>query len=82
MQQKNYIKTSTLDEVKKQIEKLKEKGEPIVVCVKKTRSKIENYSVTVEATYAKIFTVRNTNNRLYFTVQYIDIVTGTTTVRW
>ena len=82
MQHKNFIRTSTIEDVKKQIEKLCEQNVSIVVNIKKSRSKAESHSVQIAGTYAKFFTVRNNENRLYFTVQYVDIVMGNVSVSW
>lgn len=81
MQQTNYIKTSTIADLKKKIAAMYERKQPITVYVKKTRSKGEEHDVTIEGIYAKFFTVKNEEMRLSFTIQYVDVITGDVTIR-
>lgn len=80
MQQNDFIKRSTLEEVKNHVQKLYETKREITVNVKKTRSKTETYHVSIEGVYQTFFTVKNDALNANFTIQYIDILTGSVTV--
>lgn len=80
MQQTNYIRMKTIDELKKYVETLYASKKEITVYVKKTRSKGESHTVIIEGIYAKFFTVRNVQMRLSFTIQYVDVITGNVTI--
>lgn len=76
MKQLNFIKTKTMEEVRKQVTALYEKEEEIVVTVKKTRTKGAQYTVKIEGVYSKFFTVMDEKLGVAFTIQYVDVLTG------
>lgn len=80
MQQTNYIKHSTIDQLKDYIKRLYDNQIAINVVVKKTRTKGENHNVTIKGVYPRFFTVRNSKLNVNFTIQYIDIITGVVTI--
>ena len=80
MQQTNYIKHSTIDQLKDYIKRLYDNQIAINVVMKKTRTKGENHNATIKGVYPKFFTVRNSKLNVNFTIQYIDIITGVVTI--
>ena len=80
MQQKNFIRITKIEELKKYIKTLYEKGKAINVSVKKTRTKAETHEVVIDGVYPKFFTVKNTKMNLVFSIQYIDIITQNTLI--
>ena len=80
MQQTNYIKHSTIDQLKDYIKRLYDNQIAINVVVKKIRTKGENHNVTIKGVYSKFFTVHNSKLNVNFTIQYIDIITGVITI--
>ena len=76
MQRTNFIKMTKVNEVKAYAEKLQERQTPILVTVRKTRTKGETHEVTIEGAYGKFCTVKNQKTGLSFTIQYIDVLTG------
>lgn len=80
MQQTNYIKHSTIDQLKDYIKKLYDNQVAINIVLKKTRTKVENHNVTIKGVYSNFFTVHNSKLNLNFTIRYIDIITGVITI--
>ena len=76
MHQINYIKHSNIDQIKEYIKRLFDNQIAINVVVKKTRTKSENYNVTIKGVYPKFFTVYNSKLNINFTIEYIDLITG------
>lgn len=80
MQQSRYIRSATIAEVKKYIERLYAQEKRIVVTLPKTRSKSAEYTASIEGVYAKFFTVKDDKLGVAYTIQYIDLLTGTLSV--
>lgn len=76
MQQTNYIKTEEIEEVKNRVKSLYEQGKPINVNIKRTRTKGESHEVIIAGVYQKFFTVKNEAMNLFFSIQYVDALTG------
>lgn len=76
MQQTNYIKTTEIESLKQRVKSLYEQGKPINVNVKKTRTKGEKHDVVIAGVYQKFFTVKNEAMNLFFSIQYVDVLTG------
>ncbi len=76
MQQLNYIRAKTIEEVKRYVQTLCERKEPITVVTKKTRTKGIEHTAVIEGVYAKFCTVRDDKLKVAYTIQYIDILTG------
>ena len=65
-----------MGEIKKQVETLYSLKKPVKVVIKRTRTKLEEYFVSIAGVYAKFFTVKDDKLNLSFTVQYVDVAMG------
>lgn len=76
MQQLNYIRAKTIEEVKCSMQTLCDKKENVTVVTRKTRTKVSEHTAVIEGVYAKFCTVRDDKLKVAYTIQYIDILTG------
>lgn len=71
-----FINMQTIQEAKKEVKSLFEKGQPVTVVLKKSKARTQEYEVNIVGTYQNLFTVENTALKLSFGIQYVDLVTG------
>lgn len=76
MQQTNYIKSSSIEELKKQVQELYDSQETVNVLLKKSRNKGENHDVVIDGVYKNFFTVKSNALHINFTIQYVDVIMG------
>lgn len=72
-----FIYAKTVDNVKKQIESLFEQKRQVQITVHKSKMKTQQYTSYIKGVYPSFFTVEDEKLKITFSIQYIDILTGT-----
>lgn len=75
--EEQHIYTKTVDDVKKQIAHLYESKQQVQITVHKSKMKVQQYATYITGVYPSFFTVEDERLKITFSIQYIDILTGT-----
>lgn len=69
------IGAKTIVDMRAVVQSLFEQGSFITVVIKKSKARIEEHKVKIVGVYQNVFTVANTDLKLNFSIQYIDVLT-------
>lgn len=75
--EEQHIYTKTVDDVKKQIALLYDTKHQVQITVHKSKMKVQQYTTYITGVYPSFFTVEDERLKITFSIQYIDILTGT-----
>lgn len=71
------INAKTIEGVKHEISTLFQEKTNIKILVKKSKARQEEYTAKIVGVYPSFFTVEDDKLNLAFSIQYIDLLTGT-----
>lgn len=72
----NLISSKTIDGVRNAITTLFNEKREIRITVKKSKVKREEYTARIVGVYQSFFTVEDARLKIAFSLQYIDLITG------